>query len=186
MGKLAKLVVSGTMAFAIFGGVASAQTPGCTINGTGPGSVNSCTFTVNNDLDVDCTNNATITVLNAQIAASGDSVVDSNTTAGGAASGSASNTNTLAASIAAACAAAAPAPTTPTPTPPAGGMGGGQVAAAPATAAAPAPVAVKALPNTGENDLAIQAGIGALAFASIAGIAHVVVAAYRRSSLGQL
>lgn len=182
MRKLAKLVVSGTIAFAAFGGVAAAQASTCTITGTGPGSVNTCTFDAQQNLTVNCTNGATITLLNGQLAQSGTGIVSGNTSGGGATSGNASNSNQAAVDyLVNGCLAAAPAPTVPTP--PAGGMGGGEVAAAPAPAA---PVAVKALPQTGESNLAVQAGIGALVFASIAGIAHAAVAAYRRSSLGQL
>ena len=147
-------------------GVAAADQT-CTIDTTGPNSVNVCTNTSNQTVTATCENNIFVGSVNDQNSNSGDGSVGGNTTGGGAVTGSAVNQNNQVVQIGAACdaatgnavVAAASAPATPAVA--GGGLGAG--ATTPAAAAAP----VKALPHTGSNavvnaTVASVAGIGAV------------------------
>ncbi|MGI9027597.1 MAG: hypothetical protein ACR2FM_01990 [Candidatus Saccharimonadales bacterium] len=180
MGKLAKILVAGTMSVAMFGGVASAETFECSINSTGPDSENICTSSTEKDFTFKCENDLNIKFTNEQVAETGAAVTDGNTSGGRAISGDAKNINDLDVLIEAGCAQEIAKQTPAAPTTPAGGQGGGPVAQAPApapgrgaAAPAPAPAQGVVLPDTGVDETVKAA---AITVASLAGIAGAVTA----------
>ena len=104
-------------------GAASAQenNNNCAITGSGPGSINTCTFDDTNNLTIVCDNGTIVTTDNNQSGNTGTVVVDNNGKVGGASSGNASNTNETIVNLAAYCGttvAVTPTPVTPpAPTP---------------------------------------------------------------------
>ena len=192
MKKVLQIIMAVTLLSGVVVGTAEAH-GGCTISETGgPGSTNTCKLDNETTVDYTCNIDGTVTNSNHQTVNSGDAAVIDNTHGGSASSGHASNDNSTLTEIVASCAtAAAPTPTptpTPQPTPPVGGNGGGVSKPTPTTptpgvvsgVTSKAPSAVAVLPDTGENDAMVNAAIAAGSIGTLAVLAQVATAMYRR------
>ncbi len=90
MNKVVQILASVLLCLSFAGGVASAQEV-CSIEGTGPGSNNTCTIDENDNVVVNCSNGIVVTNSNGQVSTTGAANNANNTSSVGAYSGDAEN-----------------------------------------------------------------------------------------------
>lgn len=123
MKRVIQFLSSILLVVGISAGLASAETTTCTISNTGQGSVNVCSTSTEESVEVTCENNIYVVTDNSQTSSSGGANNSGNTNGGSAITGNATNENNQVVKIGSSCGTAAT--TTASTTTPTGGKGAG-------------------------------------------------------------